>query len=186
MWCSLNSRIARRSLCLSLAAWPLVGLAREHAHAVQDPQTPAGPLARLQRWGSGEFRRFGFLIYEATLWAGETDPLRPPLALQLTYRRAIAGKAIAAASIEQMRRFGPGESQLARWGERLTGLFPDVKPGDRILGQQLPDQARFFHNERLLGAVESDEFAAAFFAIWLDARTSEPALRAALLARPGG
>ncbi|MBK7415204.1 MAG: hypothetical protein IPJ38_08960 [Dechloromonas sp.] len=23
----------------------------------------------LQRWGSGEFRRWGFLVYEATLWA---------------------------------------------------------------------------------------------------------------------
>jgi len=33
--------------------------------------------------------------------------------------------------------------------------------------------------------VEDVEFATAFFAIWLDARTSEPALRAALLKRPG-
>jgi hypothetical protein len=140
----------------------------------------------LKRRGSGEFRRFGFLIYEATLWAGETGSPRPPLALQLTYRRTIAGKAIAEASIEQMRRFGPGEAQLAQWGEQMMRLFPDVKPGDRILGQQLPDQARFFHNERPLGVIEGSEFAAAFFAIWLDPRTSEPALRSALLGRAGG
>jgi hypothetical protein len=161
-------------------------MASERAPAVAESQAPAGPWARLKRRGSGEFRRFGFLIYEATLWAGETESPRPPLALQLTYRRTIAGRAIAEASIEQMRRFGPGEAQLAHWGEQMMRLFPDVKPGDRILGQQLPEQARFFHNERPLGVIEGSEFATTFFAIWLDARTSEPALRSALLGRAGG
>lgn len=184
MSCSSNSRIARRRLCLSLAAWPFVGAARARSPASANPLSAGEPLARLQRWGSGEFRWFGFTVYEATLWAGEGVAPRPPLALQLTYRRAIAGQAIAEASIEQMRRFGPNEAQLARWGEQLSGLFPDVKAGDRILGQQLPDQARFFHNERALGVIDGSDFATAFFAIWLDARTSEPALRAALLARP--
>lgn len=184
MWCSSNSRTARRRLCLALAAWPLAGVAPLRAAATDAPG-PAAALAALQRWGSGEFRRFGFLIYEATLWAGAAEPTRPPLALQLTYRRSIDGRAIAQASIDQMRRFDAGQAQLLRWGEQLTRLFPDVKPGDRILGQHLPDQARFFHNDRPLGVIDDAAFAATFFAIWLDPRTSEPGLRAALLGRPG-
>lgn len=184
MWCSLNSRTARRRLCLALAAWPLAGVSPVRA-ATADASGPAAAVATLQRWGSGEFRRFGFLIYEATLWAGAAEPTRPPLALQLTYRRSIDGKAIAQASIDQMRRFDADESRLGQWGEQMTRLFPDVKPGDRILGQHLPEQARFFHNDRPLGTVDGAAFAAAFFAIWLDPRTSEPALRAALLSRPG-
>lgn len=184
MSCSSNSRTARRRLCLALAAWPLAGIAPVRAATTNAPG-PEAALAALQRWGSGEFRRFGFLIYEATLWAGAAEPTRPPLALQLTYRRSIDGRAIAQASIDQMRRFDAGESQLLRWGEQLTRLFPDVKAGDRILGQHLPHQARFFHNDRPLGVIDGAAFAAAFFAIWLDPRTSEPALRAALLSKPG-
>jgi len=185
MSCNSNSRTARRRVCLALAAWPLGAMAFEPAQAASDPVVAAMPLAHLQRWGSGEFRRFGFLIYEATLWAGQDGPPHPPLALQLTYKRAIAGTDIAEASISQMRRFGHDAALLAQWGAQLSRLFPDVKAGDRILGQQLPDRARFFHNERLLGTVEGSAFASAFFAIWMDARTSAPELRAALLTRPG-
>lgn len=63
-------------------------------------------------------------------------------------------------------------------------IFPDVRPGDHIVGVQLPDEARFFYNDRSLGTVDDPAFARAFFAIWLDAKTSAPELRAALLKRP--
>jgi len=172
---SSSSRTPRRRFCAALAAWPIAGLARGGAES---------PIAGLQRWGTGEFRRFGFLVYEATLWATGSDPLRPPLALGLTYRRSIAGKAIAEASVAEMRRFVGDEARLRDWGERLARLFPDVQRGDRIVGLHLPDRARFFFNDRELGAIDGAEFAAAFFAIWLDARTSAPELRAALLTRP--
>lgn len=186
MSCSLNSRIARRRLCIALAAPPLAGLRLARAQATPDAPALAPALAGLRRWGSGEFRRFGFLVYEATLWAAQTGPLQPPLALALTYRRQIAGRDIAQASVEQMRRFSTDEPQLARWGEQMARLFPDVAPGDRIVGLQGPERVRFFHNDRALGAVEGAAFATTFFAIWLDERTSAPALRAALLRPPGG
>ena len=69
---------------------------------------------------------------------------------------------------------------LAEDGERI---FPDVKPGDHILGVYRPDGARFYQDEQLIGAIRTTGFAEAFFAIWLDARTSAPELRAALLKR---
>jgi len=176
---SSNSRIAeparsasRRRLLLALAAAPIAAFAN-----------PA-PTAGLRRWGSGEFRRFGFLVYEATLWAGD-DPLRPPLALRLDYKRNIDGKAIAEASVKEIRNLGiADEVSLKRWGEQMARLFPDVKPGDHIVGRYHADAAVFHFNDRLLGSVEDPAFARAFFAIWLDPKTSAPDLRAALLKRP--
>ena len=47
------------------------------------------------------------------------------------------------------------------------------------------DGARFYQGDRLLGAIDTPGFAEAFFAIWLDTRTSAPDLRQALLHRPG-
>jgi len=160
---------------LSLAAWPLASL------AATGPETLT---AGFRRWGSGEFRRFGFLVYEATLWAGGDDPLRPPLALKLTYKRNISGRDIADASVKEIRNLGVGdEARLKGWGEQMASIFPDVRPGDHILGVQLPDEARFFFNDRSIGTIDDPAFARAFFAIWLDAKTSAPDLRAALLKR---
>jgi hypothetical protein len=168
---SLNSATAkRRRLVLAMLAAPLAAFAS------------TDPMAGLKRWGNGEFRRFGFLVYEATLWAGD-DPQRPPLALRLDYKRNIAGAAIAEASVKEMRALGVDEVALKRWGLDMTRLFPDVKPGDYIVGHYAPDGARFYFNERLLGHVEDPGFARAFFGIWLDERTSAPGLRAALLRR---
>ena len=165
----------RRRLLLALIAAPL------SAFAVAET---AGQRGELRRWGSGEFRRFGFLVYEATLWAAD-DPVRPPLALKLTYRRNIDGELIAEASIKEIRKLGMAdEATLNRWGELMTGLFPDVKPGDTIVGHYLPEGARFTFNEQPLGSIDDPAFARAFFAIWLDPNTSEPDLRAALLTRP--
>jgi hypothetical protein len=41
--------------------------------------------------------------------------------------------------------------------------------------------AEFYHQGKLTGRIDDVEFAGAFFAIWLDERTREPALRARLL-----
>ena len=172
-----NSLITRRRLLLALAASPLASF------AMTGPASET-PIAGLRRWGSGEFRRFGFLVYEATLWVGGDDPLRPPLALKLTYKRNISGRDIADASVKEIRNLGVAdESRLRGWGERMVGIFPDVRPGDHIVGVQLPDAARFYFNDRSIGAIDDPDFARAFFAIWLDARTSAPDLRAALLKR---
>jgi Chalcone isomerase-like len=164
----------RRCLLLAFAAAPLTALP---AFASSDP------TAGLKRWGSGEFRRFGFLVYQATLWASD-DPERPPLALRLDYKRSITGSAIAEASVKEMRAFTSDEAALERWGEQMARVFPDVKPGDHILGVYRPEGASFQHNGRATGEIADPEFARRFFAIWLDPRTSAPELRAALLKRP--
>lgn len=163
----------RRAFVLALAGLPFASLAN------------TDPTAGLRRWGNGEFRRFGFLVYEATLWAGD-DPQRPPLVLRLDYKRTIAGSAIAEASVKEMRKFGSDEATLQRWGERMSKLFPNVREGDHILGVYRPEGAVFLFNGRALGEIAEPAFASQFFAIWLDPRTSAPELRAALLRRPAG
>ena len=160
---------------LALLAWPFVGLAQNAS---------GSSLPGLRRWGRGEFRRFGFLVYEASLWAGD-DPTRPPLALRLDYKRRIAGSAIAEASVKEMRRFVADEALLKRWGEAMARLFPDVKPGDHILGVYRPEGAVFLFNGQALGEIAEPAFARQFIAIWLDPRTSAPELREALLRRAG-
>jgi hypothetical protein len=199
MSCSSSLRTAdpggltRRAACRTLLGAPLLGVAAwaPGQVAAATPAAPVGVPATWLRRGSGEYRRFGLLIYEATLWADErngvtADTVRPPLALQLTYRRGLSGAVIAQASVGQMRRFVTDEARLTRWSERLARLFPDVEPGDRLLGVHSGQEARFFHNDRAIGAVDDSDFATAFFAIWLDARTSAPALRASLLQRTAG
>ena len=168
----------RRSLILASVFWPFASLAN-----MQTAETDS--IHGLQRWGSGEFRRFGFLVYEATLWAGD-DPQRPPLALRLDYKRRIAGSAIAEASVTEMRKLGANDAMLAIWGAQMGRLFPDVVPGDSLVGYYAPDGARFSHNGEAIGEIADPEFAARFFAIWLDPRTSAPELRVALLKRTQG
>jgi hypothetical protein len=164
----------RREIVAALAGWPLVCLPTFAASDV---------LPGLRRWGSGDFRRFGFLVYHATLWAGE-DPSVPPLALRLEYRRSIAGSAIVEASIAEMRQLGAADADLQRWGKAMTRVFPDVRNGDHLTGIHRADGAVFLFNGRLQGEIADSEFARRFFAIWLDPQTSAPALRAALLRRP--
>lgn len=180
MSCSSNLATVhsvRRSLLLALLAWPFAGLA--------GAATAVAPYPGLRRWGSGAFRRFGFHVYDATLWAGD-DPLRPPLALRLDYKRSIAGKAIAEASVKEMRTFVADADQLAVWGAEMMRIFPDVRDGDHIIGLWQPEGARFLQDGRVIGDVGDPAFARAFFGIWLDERSSAPALRAALLTPPAG
>lgn len=134
----------------------------------------------LQKYGTGELRRFGFLVYEAQLWAG-ANPAEPPLALQLTYKRDIPGARIVNASVDHMRELGASEQQLAVWGAAMTRIFPDVKPGDQIVGIYRPGTVTFLYNTREIGQINDGEFARLFFGIWLDPRTVEPKLRNRLL-----
>lgn len=64
----------------------------------------------------------------------------------------------------------------------LRQMLPDVQDGDSLTGINVPQRGvRFYKNGRSIGVVDDGDFARAFFAIWLDARTSEPKLRRQLL-----
>ncbi|GHD64275.1 chalcone isomerase family protein [Jeongeupia chitinilytica] len=143
--------------------------------------------ARLQ--GEGMLRYIGFPVYQARLWSAvppSGDAV--PFALELHYRRSISRERLADTSIDEIRRiFGEryDDAHLQQWRGAMLRAFVDVRDGDRITGVFLPGRgARFYAGERLTADIADPVFAHAFFAIWLDPATRDPALRASLLGLP--
>lgn len=140
--------------------------------------------------GQALLRIWGFEVYDATLYApADFDASRfeqQAFGLELHYRRRFEGKDIAQRSIDEMQAISPLTSEQARrWQQAMVERFPDVRPGDRILGVHRPGQgARFFFNGKPLGDIADATFSARFFGIWLSPATSQPGLREALLASP--
>ncbi len=169
----------------------LLGAPGVHANplAFADLATAAGEPRQL---GQGRMRWFGLALYDATLWVG-ADHRRGgapdhwrwdhPFALDLRYARDFKGTKLADASVDEIRRLGLADAaKLDAWRAHMVAALPDVKKGERITGVFRPGVgAEFFHQERSTGLVPDPEFARAFFSIWLDPRTREPKLRAALL-----
>jgi len=61
-------------------------------------------------------------------------------------------------------------------------ISPRGEPGPGLAGIYRPGSGtRFYLDGRFLGEIADPEFGRAFFAIWLDPRTSAPQLRASLL-----
>lgn len=139
-------------------------------------------LPDAQPIGSGELRRFGFLIYDAQFFTstGRFSP-NQPFALQLVYARTIAKDRIVTASLDELKDLGFDVDANPQWRTELDKVLVDVKEGDTLTGVYLPGQgAVFFLNDQLTGRLD-DSLAQAFFSIWFDPRTSEPELRTALI-----
>lgn len=185
---SSRSFAARRT-----AAGGALALAALLGSAGATPGAPAHVLRYItdaQPAGSGRLTWFGLHVYDAQLYIpargfDATAISAQPFALALTYARALDGQAIAERSRDEIARLGLGtDGQRRRWLREMAALFPDVRSGQTISGIHLPGaETRFYLDGRPLGRIEDPEFGPAFFAIWLDPRTREPALRARLLQR---
>lgn len=183
---------ARRRKAMYFLAILLAAIAL-HAGAL-DAGAAAPPhvqreLAQARLAGQGSFRWLGLKIYDARLWVGAEGyraeaAAVTQYALDLRYARSLSGLKIAEASQQQMHKLGLGSAaQRARWQEKMEKIFPDVIDGTHLTGVHLPGQgARFYHDGKLLGEIADVQFAAAFFAIWLDPATTAATLRNALLA----
>jgi hypothetical protein len=179
--------LSRRALLAAALAGPAAAWAAK-------PSTPpaeisaALPGAELQ--GEGRLRYYGLHIYDAALWSPvrvvTRDALNTAFALELRYARSLRGALIAERSLGEMKRVGEfSAADGQRWLEAMTQIFPDVKAGDRLTGLHRPNEgAAFFINGRAAGEVREAQFAQLFFAVWLSPRTSQPALRSALLGTP--
>ena len=143
----------------------------------------------LQPAGQGSLRWLGLAVYEAQLWVApdfrQEHFAQHAFALELHYQRAFSSPDIARRSLAEMRRGGTlDEAEAQRWQAQLQQLLPDVRAGDRILGLYRPGHgAAFLVNGVPRGEIADPRFATRFFGIWLAPRSSEPALREALLAR---
>lgn len=175
----------RERLCAALIAmtlaWPVL--------AANPPPLPPALTAQQSDFalvGEGRMRWFGLLLYDATLWAGDGRwTWERPFALDLRYARDFVGAKLAEASVDEMKRLGHTDAALLqKWRDYMVDAFPDVRKGERITGVYRPGEGvEFFHQGRSTAVVRDPAFGRAFFSIWLDPRTREPKLRAALLGR---
>ena len=137
--------------------------------------------------GTATLRFLGVAIYQARLWAGNRvlagSYAQSPLALELTYFRALSGKRIAERSLQEMQRQASlSAAQERSWLDAMLQAFPDVAAGDRITGLHTPGVgARFWHNGQSRPGVADAAFSRLFFGIWLSEASSEPTMRAQLL-----
>ena len=139
-------------------------------------------LPGAQQIGQADFTRFGFSIYQAQLWApdGRLLPGQSFL-LSLTYARDIRRAQIVQASLDEMQKLGAPATLQAQWRADLEKSLVDVKEGDTLSAVFVPGQgAEFYFQNKKTGTID-EELARYFFAIWLDERTSQPALRQSLL-----
>jgi hypothetical protein len=167
--------------CLTTAAF---------AHASVAASAPAHVLRHIddaRATPSGRLTWFGLHVYDARMFVPRAfdaaNPSAQPFALEITYARSLDGRAIAERSRDEIARLGLGTAaQQQRWLGDMAGLFPDVKAGQSLVGIYRPGGGtRFYLDGRAIGEVSDPEFGKAFFAIWLDPRTSAPQLRASLL-----
>lgn len=170
-------------LALFLAA---AGLDPSGATATELPEAVRA-LAPAERWvltGEARLRKYLFHIYDAQLWS--TAPRwtpDAPYALAITYARDIDSDQLAMRTRMEIERMGAWDPAAATaWQAALARALPDVRRGDRLVGVALPGEpARFFLNGRFHSEIAEPRLAQAFFSLWLDPRTSEPAMRRELL-----
>lgn len=167
-----------------------VALLASCAFADGTPLAPALPPAvraeapELALQGGGEMTFFGLAIYDGYYWSAERGfSFARPFALDLTYRRAFAGRRIAERSIDEMENLGYGtDAQRKRWVEAMARIFPNVAKGDRLTGFYVPGAGvRYFHNGAPIGEIAEPGFARSFFGIWFDPNTSRADFRRHLL-----
>lgn len=182
----------RRSLLAAGLLLPLLALAR--AAAASDEAPEAQEALRLlpgaQEQGRMRLRWFGLPIYDARLWTRQpvtaAGYAQQEFVLGLRYVRALEGAAIAERSLQEMQRQQPlADAQAQAWLAQMRLAFPDVQPGDRLLGWHRPGrESAFFLNGRATHAVTDAGFAGfgeRFFGIWLSPRSRDAAQRDALL-----
>lgn len=160
---------------LFLAATPLL-ITPAQAKEALDPYVKG-----LQLQGQGRLTFWGFDVYDARLYVADQRG-QAGFALDLNYLRALKGTDISKRTMEEMQRLGISEVDRNAWGKKLDVIFPDVIPGSSLTAIYVPGRGTvFLYNGKLRGEMDGEEFAKAFFSIWLDPKTSVPKLRTALI-----
>ena len=174
----LSSSAALGALLAVPETWAVMGKRPELARAL--------PEHRLL--GTARLTMYGFKVYDSRLWVAPgftADSFaNQAFGLELDYLRDLKSEAIVERSLTEMQRFGAfSPEQASTWRTAMLGVIPNVKKGDRIMGVNNPgDGATFWVNGQRSGDILDGEFARHFFSIWLSPKTSQPKMRASLLA----
>lgn len=184
---------------LGLPVLTLLPLSLEAQASESATRDEAWPLTQSLQWfqgqnlayklrGQAHMRWFGLLLYEARLWTLDAFDSRQwadqRFALELVYARSFEGVKIAQTSLELMQaQHGKAAERDRQWLAWMQQSFPNIQAKDRLLGlhQGAKEGCRFVHNRQVRLDIPDAHFAKAFFGIWLDPRTTEPALRRSLI-----
>ncbi|MFT6984640.1 MAG: hypothetical protein ACJAT7_000437 [Psychromonas sp.] len=140
--------------------------------------------APLKMVGQGEMSWLFINLYHASFYSqsGEYQEQVYPQALKIVYQQDIDKEDLVSATEKEWRKLSLNNKQYQNWLTELTQLWPDIKKGDQLLFRVEADgRGLFYHNNQLLGGINSDQFSAAFLSIWLSKNSSEPKLRKQLL-----
>lgn len=137
--------------------------------------------------GQGSYQVLWLEIYDARLYSPDArfTELRQglPLKLELCYQRDIKSADIVDATADQWRKlYGQLNDTQQQYLQQLRQIWPDVKQGDCLaMAWYENGVSEFWYQQTPVGRVEAADFGQQFLAIWLDVRTSAPALRRALI-----
>jgi hypothetical protein len=180
-------RSLKRMLRVLVMAGILMAVNLPSARAQSAARLPAAVLEKgvaLHQVGKGTHSIFGLRVYQVTLWATSSkwNP-QEPHALDIESNRAVSKTQLTDAGMNEMQRQGVGTSaQRQAWRRELERVLPAVNRGDQLVVYSGPSRKTyFFYNGRERGEIDDPAFGAAFFGIWLDPRTNNPALRRSLL-----
>lgn len=145
-------------------------------------------VGKASRMGKGAFCILGYCLYQAELWGnGNPGHYEAPFALVLKYERNITREKLVDTSIDEIRRLARtpiSPSTLGRWRVHMQAAFPNVGPGDSLAGVFVPGKGvRFYTNGRFTIQIDDQQFAMAFFDIWLNPETRAESLRKRLLGK---
>ena len=183
----------RRLPLLFVLLLALPSQAREVAGvALPETVTLRGDATPLVLNGAGVRRKFFFKIYVGALYLpGPVSTAEGVFAAAGPKRVRMVFLYDEVAREKLIRGWNEGfeanqpEAALARLRARLdrfNGLFPDVKRGDVIDLDYLPDHGtQVWINGRLAGTIEGADFNRALLAVWLGEAPADADLREALL-----
>lgn len=130
--------------------------------------------------GVGVYRQFMLRAYEAAYWQKGGAK-----ALSITYFWDIESKDINDRTDKEMKIVRPAlpEEKIRKWRALLDKAIPNVLEGERITAIYDPkaETTTLFHQGQKRGVIKGADFADAFFAIWLDERSTAQELRTKLL-----
>lgn len=137
--------------------------------------------------------RLFFDVYAAGLYLADPGHAgrvltQVPKRIELAYLRDIPRQIMVDAAEEYLRKNLPAD-RLAALRDRLDTInawYTDVKAGDRYALTYVPGAgSELALNGKSLGRIPGDDFASAYFGIWLGDGCARPDVRDTLLQSPG-
>ena len=134
--------------------------------------------------GEGTLKVLMWEVYDLRLYTdGTAFSWQDKFMLEFDYSRELKKESVIDASLNEFKlQTNVTDKNIKAWEMYLEQVIQPVQKGEKATIQWVPDGQIIFHYEGSKPAViENEQFARAFFNIWLGEQTSRPKLRSQLL-----